>query len=430
MIETTAKHAQRFILDKQGLLTDSPSKTILDAVKRIHNLQIDTISVDYVFIHNLQIDTISVVARSHDLTLYNRLVNYQEGQVWKLLEEKKLFEFWSHGICLIPYEEYPFYAWKMEYKKEFPHNWWKKWQPENQEVIKSVYNYVKKNGPTRSADFKREETRRSEGWWDWKKEKMALEFLFDQGKLLVAYRKNFQKFYDLTERVLPAGTNTEPLRKDELADYLINTVLSSLGIASFEELRLYLGRGVTRYLWNKNREGAMKYLQDCVNEDKLIEVQIESQEVKHFTLKEEENKLRKQNSQNDQNTPMKFLTPFDNAIRDRDLPLRLWNFDYKIECYTPEDQRIYGYFTLPILDGHSLIGRVDFKAHRKEKILEIKSIHFENWFKHTANSINRLASGLVNFADFHHCMQITFGDSVPSRIRKLLSTVLNSSYLS
>lgn len=411
MIEIPLEQAQKFILNNQGLLTDSSSKSILDIVKRIHNLQIDTISV---------------VARAQDLTLFNRKSDYQEGQVWKLLEEKKLFEFWSHGICLMPFEEYPFYAWKMEYKKENPSTWWKKWYPENKDVIKEVYNYVKKNGPTRSADFKRSETKKSEGWWDWKKEKLALELLYDQGKLLIAYRKNFQKYYDLSERVLPSGINTDPLAKEELADYLIQTIFSSLGLASYEELRHYIGMAVFRSLWKNNRKSVMNYLQNEVEEDKLIEINIKNQETKHFILKEHESKLNNLDINLDKNLPVKFLTPFDNTIRDRDLPLRLWDFDYKIECYTPAPQRVYGYFTLPMLDGHSLIGRIDLKAHRKEGILEIKSLHFEKWYKPTEKSYERLTSGLSKLADFHNCTEIRFNETIPTKIQKSISTLLNS----
>ena len=410
MTEISLEQAQKFILKRQGLLTSS-SNSILEIAKRIHNIQIDTISV---------------VARSHDLTLFNRIPDYQEGQVWKLLEEKKLFEFWSHGICLLPFEEYPFYAWKMEYKKENPSNWWRKWLPENKDVINSVYKHVKKNGPTRSADFKREETRKSEGWWDWKKEKLALELLYDQGKLLIAYRKNFQKFYDLSERVLPSGINIEPLGKDELADYLVQTVCSSLGIVSYEELRHYIGMGVFRSLWKNNKKTVLNFLQNEVEEDKLIEINIENQETKHFILKEHESELNNLDINLDQNLPVKFLTPFDNAIRDRDLPLRLWNFDYKIECYTPAPQRVYGYFTLPMLDGHSFIGRTDLKAHRKEGILEIKSLHFEKWFKPTDELYKRLTSGLSKFADFHNCNEIRFNETIPTKIQKSISILLNS----
>ncbi len=411
MIEISLEQAQQFILKQQGLLSSYPSKTILEIAKRIHNIQIDTISV---------------VARSQELVLFNRKHDYKEGEIWNLLEEKKLFEYWSHGICLIPIEEFPFYAWKMEYRKANPDNWWQKWLPKNKDVIKEIYNYVKKNGPTCSADFKREEAHRSEGWWDWKKEKMALEILFDQGKLLIAYRKNFQKYYDVRERVLPSGINNEPLPKDELADYLLQTICSSLGIASYEEFRYYVGMGVVRYLWKNNKTAVLNYLQSKVEEDHLIEINAENQETKYFTLKQFEDELTNIDTTSVQNIPMRFLTPFDNVIRDRNLPLRIWDFDYKIECYTPPPKRIYGYFTLPILDGHSFIGRTDLKAHRKESILEVKSLHFENWYKPTNESYQRLVTGLMNLAGFHDCHEIRINETIPPKIRNLLSNQLTS----
>ncbi len=414
MLKISKEQAQQFILHTQGLTTDFSTLALRDIIKRIHNLQIDTISV---------------VARSQDLTLYNRKSDYQEKQIWKLLEEKKLFEFWSHGICLLPIEEFPFYAWKMEYNKKNPSSWWGKWQSENPAVIEEVYNYVKKNGPTCSADFKREEGKKGEGWWDWKKEKRALEVLFDHGKLLIAYRKNFQKYYDIKERVLPSGINTEPLAKNELADYLIHTIFSSLGLASFEELRHYIGMAVCRYLWKNNRKSIGNFLLEKVQEEKLIEIKIDNLEHKHFILKEKENELNKLDYNFVKNKPMKFLTPFDNAIRDRDLLLRIWDFDYKIECYTPVAQRVYGYFTLPILDGHSFIGRTDLKVHRKDEILEMKSIHFEDLFKPNVESNKRLADGLGKFADFHNCSKIKLENSIPNTTRKSLSAALNSSYL-
>ncbi|MHA1505391.1 MAG: DNA glycosylase AlkZ-like family protein, partial [Candidatus Heimdallarchaeota archaeon] len=193
MIEISREEAQRFIIDAQLLSHGNEVNSIVDVAKRIHNIQIDTISV---------------VARSHDLTIFNRYPEYQEKDVWKALEEKSLFEYWSHAICLLPIEEYPFYLWKMNYLEKNPESWWKKWIVDNKETAKNIYDYVRKNGPTSSSDFKRES--KVTGWWDWKKEKMALEYLFNKGKLMISYRKGFKKYYDLTENVLPANISTEP----------------------------------------------------------------------------------------------------------------------------------------------------------------------------------------------------------------------------
>ncbi len=400
MIEISREEAQRFIIDAQLLSHGNDVNSIVDVAKRIHNIQIDTISV---------------VARSHDLTIFNRYPEYQEKDVWKALEEKSLFEYWSHAICLLPIEEYPFYLWKMNYLEKNPESWWKKWIVDNKETAKNIYDYVRKNGPTSSSDFKRES--KATGWWDWKKEKMALEYLFNKGKLMISYRKGFKKYYDLTENVLPDNISTEPHPKDDLANRLVGIVFSSLGLASVEELKTYLGNAYSRILWNKNKKKIDEFMKECVENDLLVEVKIKDVQEPHYVLPKQLKSLKKINNFEYVSQPMKFLTPFDNLVRERDYPERLWNFVYKIECYTPAAQRIYGYFTLPILDGHKLIGRTDLKVHRKTGNLEIKSLHFESGIKLDDELLHRFKEGLQNFADFHNCQEFVVEDMQPIKHR-------------
>jgi len=165
MIEVSQEQAQRFILDVQGLRTEKPSKTILKVAKRIHNIQIDTISV---------------VTRSHDLTTFCRLPSYKEGEVWGLERRGKLFEFWSHAMCLVPMESFPFYAWKMEQLGKQTTGWMVEWGVKNKDTVEAVYRHVKKNGPTQSASLGARK-KGSNGWWEWKAEKRTLEHLFTVG---------------------------------------------------------------------------------------------------------------------------------------------------------------------------------------------------------------------------------------------------------
>ncbi len=388
MIEITRDTAQKFIIEEQGLGVSNSFENVLDVVRKIHNVQIDTISV---------------VARSHDLILFNRLENYQEKEVWKWLKEKKLFEFWSHAMCLMPFEEYPFYAWKMKYNQKSLFGYWNKWIKINQSVMDRVYSHVKKNGLTSSTDFKKENPKKSEGWWDWKVEKMALECLFLQGKLLVAYRKNFQKTFDLMENVVPANIDTEPMSDDLLPEYLIKTILSSIGIANEEELKTYLGTEPAKYLWKRNKKAITDYLKDCVKNDILVKIQIEDEKEKQYSLKENIPKFESIINKEAKNNKVKFLTPFDNIIRERNFPAKIWNYDYKIECYVPAPKRKFGYFALPILDGYQLIGRADLKAHRAQKKLEIKALAFEGGVSLTEDRIERLVQGFNSFAKFNGC---------------------------
>ncbi|HUU77928.1 MAG TPA: crosslink repair DNA glycosylase YcaQ family protein [candidate division Zixibacteria bacterium] len=391
MLEITKNEARKFILNRLGLRTNSSFSSVLDVVKQIHNIQIDTISV---------------VARAQDLTIFNRMLGYQEKNVWKHLKERELLEFWSHAICLMQIEEYPFYLWRIDYHTKHKSSWWKHWENKCKHIIDRIYNYVKTNGPTKSADFKQKEIRKSTGWWDWKEEKIALEMLFHTGRLLIAYRENFQRYYDLPENVIPSNVSTEKLSLEEVPQHLINIVFSSLGIASVEEIKHYTGQSFSRELWKNNVGKIEAFLDNYVKEDILLEVNVNELENKHYMLAKYNSELKESQKFNFNRVPVKFLTPFDNIIRERSFVQKFWDFDYRIEAYTPVDKRQYGYFSLPILDKYHFIGISDMKVHRKDQMLELKSLFFEKDFKNDDGFIDRFITGLTLFKDFHGCNEI------------------------
>ncbi|MFX0054635.1 MAG: winged helix-turn-helix domain-containing protein [Promethearchaeota archaeon] len=390
MLEVTLDQARRFILETQGLRTSRQSRSVLDVARRIHSIQIDTISV---------------VTRSHNLITWNRFPRYKEGDVWKAQKEGKLFEWWSHAMCLMPIETYPFTAWRKQFYPDDLWNSFKKWSAQNKQTIEQVYRKVKKDGAVNSASMG-ERKAKSDGWWDWKAEKRALEYLFYTGRLMVPYRKGFQKHYDLTERVLPAGIDSEPLSDDEAAEFVVMTTLASLGLGSQEDFRTYMGRMPSRVLWKNKATAVEEYLEEVAQEGVIEEVSIPMLKDRYFVLKRNLRRLKMaSNVENDQ-VPVKILSPFDNIIRERHYPKKIWNFEYALECYTPADKRKYGYFTLPLLDGSNLVGRVDAKAHRNEGVLELKSLYLESDFWKTDEGIIRLVEGLKNFANFHRAEQL------------------------
>ncbi|MFW9786118.1 MAG: winged helix-turn-helix domain-containing protein [Candidatus Thorarchaeota archaeon] len=404
MFEVPIEKARRFILDVQGLRTSKPCKSVMDVANRIHNIQIDTISV---------------VSRSHNLITFNRFPNYKEGDIWKLQKEGKLFEYWSHAACLMPMETYPFYAWRRSF---FPEELWdsfRKWGEENKEVIEEVYKKVKKEGVINSASVGERKTK-SSGWWDWKIEKRALEYLYTNGRLMVAYRNNFQKHYDLAERVIPAGISTEPLTDDEAAEFLLDTILGSLGLGSQMDMKSYLGRLPARKLWNGKKSEIESFLEQKMNEGRIEEVSIEGMNERFFIHKNHEKRLRSIAILPQEEDPVKFLSPFDNIVRERHYPGQMWNFEYKIECYVPEPRRIYGYFVLPILDGNNLSGRMDAKVHRNTGVLEIKSLYLEKETIQKEMGLDRFRRGVVDFAEFHSCEEVKVGKVSP---RKSTNTV-------
>ncbi|MHA1636430.1 MAG: winged helix-turn-helix domain-containing protein, partial [Candidatus Thorarchaeota archaeon] len=362
MLEIIPEIARQVILDVQGLRTSKPSKSVMSVARRIHNIQIDTISV---------------VSRSHNLITFNRFDKYKEGDIWKHLKKGDLFEYWSHAICLLPVQSFPYYAWMMKHTSKFIWRNLIKWAEDNKNLIEDVYKLVKKDGPLPSSSVG-SRTEKSDGWWDLKAEKWGLECLFYSGRIMVSYRKGFQKYYDLKERVLPSGIDTEPMAEDEVPEFLTNTIASSLGIVGHKDLKTYMGKLPSKKIWSSRQNNIEAFLDGLVKEDKLVEVKIAGLDERYYVLKKYVRSLNDDITTTDDDVPVKLLSPFDNIMRERHYPREIWEFDYKIECYVPAPKRQYGYYVLPILDQHSIAGRVDAKVHRDAGLLELKSLYLES----------------------------------------------------
>jgi len=391
---------RRFILDRQGLRTEKLAHTTLDLIRKIHNVQIDTISV---------------VARAQDLVLHNRLSDYKEKDIWSLERDKKLFEYFSHKLCLIPINEYPFYKWIIEYRSKNPGNWTKNWLKDNKKLVNYVYNYIKTNGETCSSDFKSSKKAKREGWWELKAENLALKHLFHSGKILISYRKGFQRYYDLADRVIPSKISSEPMDKTELPEHILNIIFSALGIASYNEFLNYLGKIFPKIVWRGNKQYVIEYLNKCVKNGILRPISVKDLKDQYYILIEEYKHLENQKKLVQNDLPVKFLTPFDNIIRDRYFPKNIWDFDYTLEAYVSEVKRRYGFFCLPILDKYDIIGFMDTKAHRREKRIELISVYINKEID--VDFPYRFAKGVKIFAQFHNCSEITVGNFYPNNIK-------------
>ncbi len=406
MIEVSLDDAKRLVLDVQGLRTNNSCKSVVEVAHRIHSIQIDTISV---------------VSRSHNLITFNRFSEYKDGSIWDYEKKGELFEYWSHAMCMMPIEAYPFYAWR---RKFYPSPRDKKWAIGHKDTIDQVYRHVKKDGATNSASIG-EKNPESTGWWDWKVEKRSLEYLYTVGKLMVAYRKGFQKYYDLTERVLPGHISTEPLTDEEAADFIVDTTLGSLGIGCYNDIRTYHNKLPSQKIWKGRQDKIESYLEQRVEDGHLEEVTVKGLNERYFTLAKNADLLNVTSFLDLNDAPVKLLTPFDNILRERAFPKRIWDFDYKIECYVPAPDRVYGYFVLPILDKDELAGRVDAKVHRKDGFLEIKALYLESKELQFSDGLERLKRGIVEFAKFHNCDSIQVTKVRPrkltTKVRSLIS---------
>ena len=365
----------------------------------------------------LQIDTISVVARSPYLVLWSRLGDYQPKWLDELLAEGALFEYWAHAMCFLPMEDYALYRRRMldaMPDKGWAYKWAAKWAREHPKVMKKVRTHLEKKGAVRSAEFENT-SHAPAGWWNWKEEKNALEVMFLTGEIMVARRQNFQRVYDLRERILPGWTDTALPSSEELHRTLALRAVRALGIA--------FPAWVPNY-FNEPKKGMPKRLDILAQEGLLHRVEVKGFEGSAYVHPDQAMLIENALSGDLQPTLTTLLSPFDPLVSDRNRALELFDFDYKIECYTPAAKRRYGYFTLPILHRGKLIGRLDPKAHRAQGVFEIKALHLEPGIRVTKKMVTDLAAALQRLADWHGTPDIVVGQSNPPEVAALLKTAL------
>src|SRR5947209_10409905 len=179
----------------------------------------------------LQIDTIHVVARSPHLVLWSRLGDYEPRWLDELLAGGKLFEYWSHEACFLPVEDYPLYRHRMLDAESQGWHYSRRWVESHREEVERLLAFIRERGAVRSADFARGDGKAG-GWWEWKTEKRALEMLFTSGELMIARRQNFQRVYDLRERVLPSWDDRMLPAAEEARRELALKAVRALGITT------------------------------------------------------------------------------------------------------------------------------------------------------------------------------------------------------
>jgi uncharacterized protein YcaQ len=359
----TTASARRLFMGAQGLLCDPGRKfTPATLQKMIERMGF------------VQLDSINVVERAHHLTLASRFDGYRHEHFTRLLElDRSLFEHWTHDASAIPTEW--FAHWKPRFRREREriqlHPWWKQRVGDDPDkVIAHVRERIASEGPLRSQDFEHDRKGEASGWWGWKPQKAALEFLWWAGELMVARRVHFQKFYDLTEKVLPNNHQMPEPSEEEHVEWACATALERLAVATPKELADF---------WKAISPAQAKiWCEAAATKNRVARVTVKSPNGASpkpaYALADWEQRLKSLPAAPER---MRLLCPFDPVLRDRARVLRLFGFDYRFEAFVPEPERQYGYYVLPILEGDKLAGRVNPKFHRARGVLEIKRVFWE-----------------------------------------------------
>lgn len=333
----------------------------------------------------LQIDTLSVVERAHHHTLWTRIPDYQPQYLDELLKERQVFEYWFHAASYLPIKDFRFALPQMLELQQNGSPYYRA----DPKVMQYVLDRIRAEGPKQSKDFE-SQSKQPGSWWNWKPTKLALERLFMQGDLMVSERKGMQKKYDLRERVLPASVDVSVPSALEFAEYLVRTYLRAYGFTTVKQVT-HLKKGAVL------RKNVDTVLNQMLEEGSLQKVAVEGLPPVFVCSDVLEQSV-------EVGVPsVRFLSPFDNSIIHRDRLQQLFGYDFRLECYVPQAKRQYGYFCLPVLFGTTFIGRMDCKAHRKEKVFEVIHLHVENERIAVDSWLGAFAEALKLFAVFNGC---------------------------
>ncbi|HET6899351.1 MAG TPA: crosslink repair DNA glycosylase YcaQ family protein [Vicinamibacteria bacterium] len=372
MDSLSIRAARRRALARAGLLIPEPT----GLPRRARGRSPTAIAAAHAVIRRfgyLQLDTVSVAgARSHTIVLLSRLTGLDARVGEELLRPgAPIFEYWGHEASWIPLSLYPAFEFR---RREFrSHPWWGDLVREHPKVARDLRRRIRDEGPLRSVDMEAE-GRTGKGWWDLGVMKRVASSLWSSGELAIRERRNFQRTYDLAERVIPEGLRRRPLSKAEALETLLLAALEGHGWATTGTL------ASTWRLRNRKAEllAALRRLQE---KGQIQACALEGRDGSPTTgwIRPADRELaaRLERTRPRRDTGV-LLSPFDPVLWDRPRVARLFGFDALLEIFKPAPQRVYGYYCLPVLAGEHLVARVDLKAERKREELRVVSAHYED----------------------------------------------------
>ena len=336
----------------------------------------------------VQIDTISVVERAHHHVLWNRVPEYDNSHLNQLVQEQSVFEYWYHAAAYLPMRDYRFALPQMEAVRAGNSRYFSRGDAT---LMREILARAKDEGSIRLRHVDKKASDQSGGWWNTGPARRSIEQLFMQGDLMVCERNGMEKVYALRENCLPAKLNVTTPNTQECAEYLFATTRRAHGVFTWKQL-LHLKTG------SAMREAMRAVVREHLDAGDIVEVTLENGDKAYVNASLMQDLMGE--------TQVKILSPFDNVLIHRERLSALFGFDFRIECYVPAAKRQFGYFCLPILYGDCMVGRIDCKAHRRSKILQVLSVHWESKTKRSEQLLALLQAELLRFSQFNQCTEL------------------------
>jgi uncharacterized protein YcaQ len=338
----TVAQARRIALAAQGFGRTRPLTT--PDVRHLRRMLAHT--------NALQIDSVNVLARAHYLPGWSRLGGYPRTLLDRMAyRDRELFEYWGHEAALLPTRLHPLMRWRMNRAERMLDRWGhiQRVARERPGYIEHVLQQVQEHGPVSAGQLAEDEERSKDNWgWNWSDAKTVLEYLFYAGAVTTADRRNFERVYDVTERVLPRAILDLPTPdEDEAHRELLMIAAASHGVGTVGDLADYFRLKVPQ---------ARPRVQELVEDGRLEQVEVTGWRQPAYVIPGTAIPRRID--------ARALLVPFDPLIWERDRTERLFGFHYRIEIYVPAVKRVHGYYVLPFLFGDNLVARVDLKSDR------------------------------------------------------------------
>jgi uncharacterized protein YcaQ len=407
----SSEDARRLAVTKQHLADKLPPKPTRD----------DILSVvrDLTFV---QWDPIAVVAPSHVLSLWNRLGDFSLADLERLLwDEKKLFLHWvNFAASLVLTEDYPlYYSMMKRYPESIGKSWGsrkpntRKFLAEHRELAKSMLKQLKK-GPLQATQFKEYvRTKSPDGWTPGSSVTRMLFHLEMSGQIMVAGHQGNRNIWAPSEEFLSKGAEKKEIAEEELERLTVQRAIRALGTASAREINYYFPRG--RY------QNLQKALESLLEESTIHRVRIGGvQEKDERYVHDQDLKLLK-SIRDDAFLPrVSLLPPFDNLLGVRGWTKRIFDFDYHLEMFFPQNKRKFGYYVLPILWGDRLIGRIDPVMERSKERLLINSVHAEPGAPSDKEVASKIGEKIDRLREFLGAKEVAYTARVPAAWRSSL----------
>jgi uncharacterized protein YcaQ len=367
----------------------------------------------------VQLDTISVLARSHELVAYARLGPIGRDKVERAYWHPRTadaFEYWSHAACVLPIEEWPYYAFR---RRAFRARGLR-WHQSHEDVCSQVLARLQAEGPLTATQLGG--AKKGGDWWDWSDTKIAVEWLLDTGDVICARRTGWRRVYDLPERVLPADLLNADPSDEECLIHLAASAARALGVvtradlADYQRLR-FGGAGL-------GKDGAAMSAGDAALAAGLVPVQITVPRDAAKSAWADPAALGGAGPDGFESAPASrgrhrttLLSPFDSLIWDRKRTLRMFGFEHSLEAYVPRAKRVHGYFTMPLLAGGRLVGRVD--PARSGRTLVARQLSLD-----TPKAAEPMARALADAAAWVGCDSVQLGQVNPPGLEQPLRAAL------